>query len=150
MKTVPFLVSSALAFLCVILSFISFSGGQTSNSLQSELLKKQGEIQELSQNFSKQQADYNVQTQSINTAKAVVERASPVLQVAGYLAAKNKNEKMKNLIIQQKWKDFIPTDEKLKEIEDAIKKQGQPAPGAAPGAGSVPLRGAPPSALTPP
>ena len=153
MKTVPFLVSSALAFLCVILSFISFSGGQTSNALQSVLLTKQTEIQELSQKFQIQQADYQRQTQTINTTKAVVEKALPVLQNAGYVAAKNKNEKLKNLLIQQKWKDFIPTDEKLKEIEDAIKKQGQPATGAAPsnppGTGAVPLRGAPSAAPAP-
>ena len=48
MKTVPFLVATALAFVCVILSFVSFTGGQSSNTLQSELLKKQAEIQAVS------------------------------------------------------------------------------------------------------
>ena len=147
MKTVPFLVSSALAFICVILSFIGFTGGQTSNTMQSDLLKKQTEIQELSQKFTAQQAEFNAQTQSINTAKTVVERALPVLQNAGYLAAKNKNQKLKELLIQQKWKDFIPTDEKLKEIEEAIKKQSAAAGGAAAPANPA-LRAAPP--VTPP
>ena len=141
MKTVPFLVSSALAFLCVILSFVSFFGGQTSNTMQSDLLKKQTEIQELSQKFQIQQADYQRQTQSINTAKTVVERAQPVLQVAGYLAAKNKNDKLKTLLVQQKLKDFIPNDEQLKQIEEAQKKQGQPATGGAPVAPSSPGTG---------
>ena len=147
MKTVPFLVSSALAFICVILSFIGFTGGQTSNTMQSDLLKKQTEIQELSQKFTAQQAEFNAQTQSINTAKTVVERALPVLQNAGYLAAKNKNQKLKELLIQQKWKDFIPTDEKLKEIEEAIKKQSAAAGGATAPANPA-LRAAPP--VTPP
>lgn len=136
MKTVPFLVSSALGLLCVILSFISFSGGQTSNALQSELLKKQTEIQEQTQKFNVQQADYNRQTQSINTAAAVVERARPVLQAAGYWAAKNKNDKLKALLMQQKLGPYIPDDKQLKEIEKQIEelkaKQGQPATGSAP------------------
>lgn len=150
MKTVPFLVSSALAFICVILSFIGLTGGQTSNNMQSDLLKKQTEIQELTQKFNAQQAEFNAQTQSINTTKTVVEKALPVLQNAGYLAAKNKNQKLKELLIQQKWKDFIPTDEKLKEIEEAIKKQSAAAGGAAtPAAPANPaLRAAPP--VTPP
>ena len=138
MKTVPFLVSTALAFLCVILSFISFFGGQTSNAMQSDLLKKQTEIQELTQKYSVQNATYTQQTQSINTAAAVVERARPVLQNAGYLAAKNKNDKLKKLLIEQKLGVFIPDDKQLKEIEKAIDeqkaKQGQATTGAAPAA----------------
>ena len=135
MKTVPFLVSTALAFLCVILSFISFSGGQTSNTMQSDLLKKQTEIQELTQKYSVQNATYTQQTQSINTAAAVVERARPVLQNAGYLAAKNKNEKLKTLLVRQKLESYIPDDKQLKEIEKSLEemkaKQGQAGTGAA-------------------
>lgn len=147
MKTVPFLVSTALAFLCVILSFISFSGGQTSNAMQSDLLKKQTEIQELTQNYNVQNATYTQQTQSINTAATVVERARPVLQNAGYLAAKNKNEKLKTLLVRQKLESYIPDDKQLKEIEKAIDeqkaKQGQAAGGAAP---APALRGTAPAA----
>lgn len=150
MKTVPFLVSTALAFLCVILSFISFFGGQTSNAMQSDLLKKQTEIQELTQKYSVQNATYTQQTQSINTAAAVVERARPVLQNAGYLAAKNKNDKLKKLLIEQKLGAYIPDDKQLKEIEKAIDemkaKQGQAAAGAAP---AVPALRAPAPAANP-
>ena len=149
MKTVPFLLASALAFICVILSFVSFFGGQTSNSLQSDLLKKQGEIQELSQKFSKQQADYQLQMQSINTAKTVVERAQPVLQAAGYLVAKNKNEKLKTLLVRQKLEVYIPTDEQLKQAEEAQKKQAQAAGGATPAPAPGPALRAAPTAPPP-
>lgn len=147
MKTVPFLVSTALAFLCVILSFISFSGGQTSNAMQSDLLKKQTEIQELTQKYSVQNTTYTQQTQSINTAATVVERARPVLQNAGYLTAKNKNDKLKTLLVRQKLESYIPDDKQLKEIEKAIDemkaKQGQAGGGAAP---APALRGTAPAA----
>ena len=98
MKSVPFLVSTALAFLCAILSIISFFGGQTGNGMQSDLLKKQSEIQELQQKYNVQNGTYTQQTQTINTAATVVERARPVLQNAGYLAAKNKNKKLETQI----------------------------------------------------
>jgi DNA-directed RNA polymerase specialized sigma subunit len=134
MNSVPSLLSTVLALLCVILSFVSFSGGQKSNSLQADLLKKQGELQELSQKFQVQNAEYQRQTQSINTAQTVVQRAAPVLQNAGYLAAKNKNEKLKAILVRQKLEAFIPTAEQLKEIEKQIEelrtKQGQPASAA--------------------
>jgi hypothetical protein len=142
MKTVPSLVSSALALLCVIFSFVSFTGGQKSNSLQADLLKKQTEIQELSQKFAVQNAEYQRQTQSINTGATVVQRAAPVLQNAGYLAAKNKNDKLKMLLVKQKLESFIPTDEQLKQIEKQLEeirqKQGQPAAGAAPAGSPAP------------
>ena len=149
MKTVPFLVSSALAFLCVILSFVAFSGGQTSNALQADLLKKQTEIQELTGHFQVQNAVYNQQTQTINTAKAVVERAAPVLQVAGYLIAKNKNESLRAILVGQKLKNWIFTDEQLKQVEEAQKKQGQPATGAAPTAPGPALRAPAPAVPNP-
>ncbi|MEQ1850854.1 MAG: hypothetical protein ABMA01_04590 [Chthoniobacteraceae bacterium] len=142
MKTVPSLVSSALALLCVVLSFVSFAGGQKSNSLQADLLKKQTEIQELSQKFAVQNAEYQRQTQSINTGATVVQRAAPVLQNAGYLAAKNKNDKLKMLLVKQKLESFIPTDEQLKQIEKQLEelrqKQGQPAAGVAPAGNPAP------------
>ena len=148
MKSVPFLVSTALAFLCAILSIISFFGGQTGNGMQSDLLKKQSEIQELQQKYNVQNGTYTQQTQTINTAATVVERARPVLQNAGYLAAKNKNKKLETLLLQQKLGPYIPDDKQLKEIEKALDeqkaKQGQ-ASGAAPTPAAPTLRGTAPA-----
>jgi hypothetical protein len=132
MKNAPFFVSSILALICVLLSLVSFTGGQTSNSLQSDLLKKQTEIQELSQKFNLQNAEYNRQVQTINTGATVVQRAAPILQNAGYLAAKNKNDKLKTILVRQKLESFIPSDEQLKKIEKQLEeiraKQGAGAP----------------------
>ena len=136
MKTAPFLVSTILAFLCVVLSILSFSGGQKGYTLQSDLLKKQTEGQELSQKFSIQNAEFQRQTQAINTAQTVVQKAAPILQWAGYLTAKNKNEKLKAILVRQNLEKSIPTDDQLKliekQLEDAARaKQGQPAAGSA-------------------
>ena len=166
---IPFFISSGLSLLCVLLSFLSFGKAQTSNTLQSDLLKKQSEIQELTQFVAMQNQEFNRQTEVINTGAQVAQKLGPpILRDMGYFAAKNKNEKLKKLLISQKLESFVPTDEQLKQIEkelDAVRaKQGQaanpaketapapatkpavPAPApAAPAADSTPAPATPPT-----
>jgi hypothetical protein len=55
----------------------------------------------------------------------VVEVANQILQQAGYIAAKNKNEKLKTVLVRHKLDKVIPSDADLKKIEEANAKQGQ-------------------------
>jgi hypothetical protein len=133
MKTVSFLVASVLALLCVILSFVSFRSGATNNALQTELLMKQTEIQELTQTLTLQNAEFNRQSQIIETGATVAQKLGPpILRDMGYLAMKNKNDKFKKLLLQNRLEGFIPTEEQVKQLDELRAKQtGQPAPAAA-------------------
>jgi len=135
MNIAPFLLSSVLALLAVILSFVSFSGSQSNNGLQSELLKKQSEIQDLSQAVTLQNQEYQRQGEIINAGAQVAQKVGPqILRDMGYFVAQNKNEKLKSAMLKQKLEDFIPNDEQLKQMNkqlDEMRKQGgQPANGS--------------------
>jgi hypothetical protein len=136
MNNVPFFTSTALAFIGVVLSLVSFFGGQKNNHLQDELLKKQSSIQDLQIAVNLKNQDFNQQQEKINAGAQVAQKyGPPILSNMGYLAAKNKNEKLKLLLVRQKLESFIPTDEKLKEIDKQIEEarvKGQPAPAPAP------------------
>ncbi len=129
MKTVSFFAASVLALLCVILSFISFRSAIGNNALQTELLMKQTEIQEVTQALALQNEEFNRQSQTIETGATVAQKLGPpILRDMGYLAMKNKNDKFKKLLLQQRLEAFIPTDEQVKQIDEMRAKQaGQPA-----------------------
>jgi hypothetical protein len=134
---IAFFISTGLSLICVLLSFLSFGKAQTNNGLQADLLKKQTEIQELTQAVTLLNQDFNRQTEIINTGASVAQKLGPpILRDMGYFAAKNKNEKIKALLVKQKLENFIPNDEQLKQMDkqlDEIRaKQGQPAREAAP------------------
>ena len=143
MKNAPFLLSSALALVAVILSFVSFGAAQTNNSLQAELLKKQSEIQDLTQVVTLQNQEYQRMSSTIETGAQVAQKLGPpILRDMGYFAAKgNKGF----LAIMKKYefdKQFLPTPEQLKDMDkqiDKIKAQqggtsSAPAPATAPAA----------------
>jgi len=140
---IPFFLSTGLSLICVLLSFLSFGKAQTNNGLQAELLTKQTEIQDLTQVVTFQNQEFNRQTEIINTGASVAQKLGPpILRDMGYFAAKNKNEKLKALLVKQKLENFLPNDEQLKQMDrqlDEIRaKQGPtskeptPAPGPAP------------------
>ena len=138
MKNAPFLLSTLLALLAVILSVVSFGAAQTNNGLQAELLKKQSEIQDLTQVVTLQNQDYQRMTQTIETGAQVAQKLGPpILRDMGYFAAK-KNEKLKEILIKYNFKDFIPNAEQLKEMDKQIDKikaqQGGASPAPAPAA----------------
>jgi len=40
----------------------------------------------------------------------------------GYVAAKNKNEKLKALLVKQKLESFVPSDEQFKQMEKQLEE----------------------------
>lgn len=137
MKIAPFLLSSILALVAVILSFVSFNASQTNNALQAELLKKQTEIQDLTQSVTLQNQDYQRQAEIINTGQQVAQQLGPkILRDMGYFVAEHKNEKLKAAMVRQKLEKFIPDAEQLKQMNkqlDEMRKQsGQTNAGSTP------------------
>lgn len=133
MQIALFLLSTALAFICAALSFVSLSGNSKNATMQADLLVKQTEIQELNQVVSLQNEEFQRQTQIINSGANVAQKLGPpILRDMGYLAAKNKNDKLKLLLAGQKWESFIPSEEELKKIEEARAKQGKAGGDASP------------------
>ena len=140
MKNAPFLLSTLLALVAVILSVVSFGAAQTNNGLQADLLKKQSEIQDLTQVVTLQNQDYQRMTQTIETGAQVAQKLGPpILRDMGYFAAKG-NKGLLEIMKKYKFDDFIPNAEQLKVMDKQIDKikaeQGAnnpvPAPAAAP------------------
>jgi len=133
MKNAPFLLSSALALLAVVLSFVSFGASQTNNSLQSDFLKKQTEFQDLNNAVQLQSQEYQRQGEFINNgnnqAKNIMQ---PLLVEMGYRAAKNKNEKLKTALRDTKFQDVIFDADKVKEMDKALEQNKVKQSGAAP------------------
>jgi len=139
MKNAPFLISSGLGLVAVILSIVSLSAAQTNNGLQSELLKKQSELQDLTQVVTLQNQDYQRMSQTIETGAQVAQKLGPpILRDMGYFAAK-KNKDLLAVMKKYKFDDFIPTAEQLKEMDKQIDKiKAQQGAGAAPAPASAP------------
>lgn len=148
MKNAPFLLSSALALVAVILSFVSFGAAQTNNSLQAELLKKQSEIQDLTQVVTLQNTEYQRMNSTIETGAQVAQKLGPpILRDMGYFAAKG-NKDFLAIMKKYKFDTFIPNAEQLKEMDKQIDKikaqQGTsgsaptPAPAPAPAPSPAP------------
>lgn len=142
MKNAPFLFSTLLALVAVILSVVSFSAAQTNNGLQAELLKKQSEIQDLTQVVTLQNQDYQRMTQTIETGAQVAQKLGPpILRDMGYFAAK-KNKDLLAIMKKYKFDDFIPNADQLKEMDKQIDKikaqQGSTSPAPAPAPASAP------------
>ena len=137
MKNAPFLLSSALALLAVVLSFVSFGASQTNNSLQSEFLKKQTEFQELNNTVTLQNQEYQRQAEIINTGANLGQKViSPILVEMGYISAKNKNQKFRDMLNKFKFEKAIPDKDAFEKMEKLIQenkaKQGGAAPAPAP------------------
>jgi hypothetical protein len=150
MKNAPFLLSSLLALVAVILSIVSFGAAQTNNTLQAELLKKQSEIQDLTQVVTLQNQEYQRQEQIIQTGAQVAQKLGPqILRDMGYFVAKNKNEKLKAAMMKQSLGDFIPNADQLKEMDrqlDELRaKQGSSGSAPAPKPASAPAPAPAPS-----
>ena len=121
MNNLPFFLSTGISVLCVLLSFLSFGKSQTSNSLQSEILNKQTEIQNLTQFVTLQDQEFKRQGQVVETGATVAQKLGPpILGDMGYFAAKNKNEKLKAILVRQKLDNYIPNADQLKERDKAI------------------------------
>ena len=125
MKSVPFLTSTVLAFLCLVLSLVSFFGGESNNSKQQDLLQKQSAIQDASEKVQPLSQEIARQNDIINTGNQLDRQLfGPILTRMGFLAAKNKNEKLRMILLRQKLDKFLPTDEQLKKMEETQKAAG--------------------------
>ena len=144
MKTAPFLLSSLLGLVAVVLSVLSFTAAQTNNGLQSELLKKQSELQDLTQAVTLQNQDFQRMSQVIETGAQVAQKLGPpILRDMGYFAAKG-NTKLLEIMKKYKFDDFIPNATQLKEMDKEIDKiKAQQGGAAAPAPASAPAPAAP-------
>ncbi len=121
MKNAPFLLSSALALLAVVLSFVSFGASQTNNSLQSDFLKKQTEFQDLNNKVTLQNQEYQRQAEIINTGANLGQKViSPILVEMGYVTTKNKNAKFREILNETEFQKAIPDDKTFEEMTKAI------------------------------
>lgn len=140
MKLVPFLISTIAASVALVLAIMSYSNGSSNLDLQKNLQNKQQEIQEQREYVEGKQREAQGQQQIIEAGAAVVQKyGPPILRDMGILAAKNKNEALKKLLVRQKLEAYIPTEEQLKQLEEQAKKQQtQPGGNAAPAPSSTP------------
>lgn len=160
MKNAPFLLSSIIGLVAVVLSIISFGSAQTNNELQDELRKKQTQLQETSQEVTLKNQDFNRYAEIINTGATVAQKLGPpILRDMGYFAAKG-NDKMKDILKRYKFDDFIMKPEQVKEIDKQISelkaKQGAattptpPTPDVAPSPSTTPAAPTTPTTPTTP
>ena len=126
MKLVPFLISTIAAAVALVMAILNYSNANAN--------LKQQEIQELREVVETKQREYQSQQQIIEQGATVAQKyGPPILRDMGVIAARNKNDKLKMILVRQKLEGYIPNEEQLKQIEEQIKKaQTQPQGGAAP------------------
>ena len=156
MKNAPFLVSSSVGLLAVVLSFWSFGVSQSNNRLQNDLLTKQTELQGLNTSVTALNSEAQQLNEIIASKNNLEQRvATPILGRMGYLAAKNKNEEFKKILTEFQFDKKILTDKEVQEIDDAnaarikqqaeaMKQQGAATPGGATPKAPAPTTPTPP------
>jgi hypothetical protein len=148
MKLVPFIVSTVAAAAALILGVLGSSAQSNLASIQSENLEHQKKLLKLQQEMTKleqeaqtlnqavqlKQTEAQGQQREIEAGASVAQKfGPPILRDIGFLAAKNKNEKLKNILVRQKLDSFIPNPEQLKQMEEQMEKaKAQQAAGGAP------------------
>lgn len=131
MKIVPFIIATAVSLIALILGVVHFRSGEANLIVQSDLQKKQQEIQELRDAIDLKNGEFQRQRQIVEQGAQVAQKyGPPILRDIGLLAAKNSNEKLKNLLVRNKLESFIPNAEQLKQIEEQVRKQQQQGGGA--------------------
>ena len=144
MKNSPFLLSSALALLAVVLSFVSFGASQTNNSLQSDFLKKQTEFQDLNNKVTLQNQEYQRQAEIINTGANLGQKViSPILVEMGYVAAKKNNTKFRDMLKESDFEKAIPDKDALEKMDKLIQENKAKQGGAATPVAPAPKTSAP-------
>ena len=133
MKLVPFLISTIAAAVVLVMSILNYSSAQTNLQQQAVLQTKQQEIQDLREVVETKQRENQSQQQIIEQGAAVAQKFGPrILSDMGVIAARNKNDKLKMILVRQKLEGYIPNEEQLKQIEEQIKKAQSQQGGAAP------------------
>ncbi len=145
MKLVPFIISTVAAAATLILGVkVSVEQGslakvQADNlghqekllKLQQEMTKLEQEAQTLNQAVQLKQTEAQTQQREIEAGASVAQKfGPPILRDIGYLAAKNKNDKLRAVLAHQALESFIPDAEQLKKMDEQIEKaKTQPATG---------------------
>lgn len=159
MKSIPLILSTVVCGVTLVLSVTFFAKASGNRALKEEVIKLQDTNQTLQQQSKAQedeaqhgakvfqvtqgiaqlrQMELQRQQKIIETGATVAQKLGPqILSNIGYLAAKNNNQKLKEILAKQDWQDFIPSPERLKQIEEQIAKgqasgDGAPAPAPAP------------------
>ncbi len=152
MKLVPFIVSTVAAAAVLVLGVkSSLDQGSLATiaaenlehqkkllALQREMTTLEQQAQALNQAVQLKQTEAQTQQREIDAGASVAQKfGPPILRDIGLLAVKNKNEKLKNILVRQKLDSFIPTPEMMKQYEEQLEKnKAQQAAGANP----APLR----------
>ncbi len=132
MSNTPFFMSTAAAGICTILGALHFVSGSANLGVQREFQTKEQQLQELREAVELKQNEFQNQQKIIEAGASVAQKyGPPILRDLGYLASKNKNEKIKAILTRQKLESFILNDEQLKQADEQIKK-AQAEKGAAP------------------
>ncbi len=157
MKNAPFLISTILSALCLILGATLFIRAGSNRSIRAAIVEQQMQNQQTQEEIralDKETADQNkvlnisqgmlqnrqaqlqIQKQLYERAVNIKQRMDQIVMNTGYLAAKNNNEKLRDLLKKFDLKDAIFTPEQLKSVEESIKAQQNqgkaPAPAPAP------------------
>lgn len=135
MKNLPFIIATAVSAVALILGVVLYTNGNANLANQSALQKKQQKIQELNDAIDIQNREFQRQRQVIDQGANIAQKfGPPILRDIGILSVRNKNEKLKGLLVRHKMESFIPTAEQMKQIEEQLQKneKDKPPGGAAP------------------
>lgn len=111
MKSVPFILSTGAAVLCLALGIWLFALGGNSQGLQGELQKLQQEVQNQQQLLQAKQQQLQAQQEQITAGNTISQQVGPAL-LRDMATASVKNEKMKNLLAKHGYNVEVKADEK--------------------------------------
>ena len=91
--------------------------------LQKEMTKVEQAAQELNQAIQLKNTEAQGQQREVEKGASVAQKfGPPILRDIGYLAVKNKNEKLRDVLKHQKLESFIPNAEQMKAIDEQLEK----------------------------
>lgn len=137
MKLVPFIISTVAAAAALILgvkvnvdqgSLASVQAENLENQkkrveLQKEMTKVEQDAQALNQAIQLKNTEAQAQQREVEAGASVAQKfGPPILRDIGYLAVKNKNEKLRDVLKHQKLESFIPNAEQMKVIDEQVEK----------------------------
>jgi hypothetical protein len=114
MKTVPSLISTGTAVLCLVLGIWLFVLGGKSQGLQTELQKLQQEVQNQQQVLQAKQQQLQVQKATIDRGATISQQVGPAL-LRDMATLSLKNEKLKNLLAKHGYNVEVKPEEPKKE-----------------------------------
>lgn len=111
MKSLPFILSTGAAVLCLALGIWLFALGGNTQALQGELQKLQQEVQNQQQLLQAKQGQMQTQQAQINSGSQISQQVGPAL-LRDMATASLKNEKMKQVLAKHGYNVEVKADEK--------------------------------------